>query len=62
MVSLAVSNLGKMSLVFVQPGAKVDILYYCENVLKQGLLPDIQALFGGDFTFQQGGAPCMKNC
>ena len=41
-VSLAVSNLvGKRSLVFVQPGTKVDSSYYCENVLKQGLLPDI---------------------
>jgi len=56
MVSLAVSNLGKTSLVFVQPGAKVYSLYYCENVLKQGLLPDIQALSGGDFTLQQDGA------
>ena len=60
-VSLAVSNLvGKRSLVFVQPGTKVDSSYYCENVLKQGLLPDIRSMSGGDFTFQHNGALFVK--
>jgi len=41
MVSVAVSKLGKMDIVFVQPGAKINSVYYCENVLEQGLLPAI---------------------
>jgi len=35
MVSVAVSNLGKTSLMFVQPGAKVDSSYYCNVVLNR---------------------------
>jgi len=31
MVSVAVSKLGKTNLVFVQPGAKINSVYYCEN-------------------------------
>jgi len=61
MVSVAVSNLGKTSLVFVQPGAKVDSSYYCDVVLNQGLLPDIQKLSGNNFTFQQDGAPAHRS-
>jgi len=34
MVSVAVSKLGKTDLVFVQPGAKINRVYYCENVLE----------------------------
>jgi len=34
MVSVAVSKLGKTDLVFVQPGAKINNIYYCENVLE----------------------------
>jgi len=45
MVSVAVSKLGKTDLVFVQPGAKINSVYYCHNVLEQGLLPDIRRLF-----------------
>ena len=57
----SVSNLGKTSLVFVQPGAKVDSSYYCDVVLNQGLLPDIQKLSGNNFTFQQDGAPAHRS-
>ena len=32
MVSVAVSKLDKTELVFVQPGAKTNSVYYCENV------------------------------
>jgi len=31
MVSVAVSKLGKTDLVFVQPGAKINSVYYCSN-------------------------------
>jgi len=57
MVSVVVSKLGKTSLVFVQSGAKVNSAYYCDHVLKNGLLPDIRRLSGNNFTFQQDGAP-----
>jgi len=33
-VSVAVSKLGKMSLVFVQPEANLNSAYYCDHVLK----------------------------
>jgi len=47
--------------MFVQPGAKVDSSYYCDVVLNQGLLPDIQKLPGNNFTFQQDGAPAHRS-
>ena len=43
-MSVAVSNLGKTSLVFVQPGATVDSSYYSDVLLNQRLLPDIHKL------------------
>ena len=43
MVSVSVSWMGNTSVVFVEPGAKVNSEYYCDHVLKQGLLHDIQA-------------------
>ena len=51
MVSVAVSKLGKTDLVFVQPGAKINSVYYCENVLEQGLLPAIHRISNNDFVF-----------
>ena len=42
MVSVTVSKLGKTDLVFVQPGAKINSVYYCKNVLEQGLLPYLE--------------------
>jgi len=59
MVSVADSKLGKTDLVFVQPGAKIKFnsIYYCDNVLEQGLLPDIHRLSNDNFLFQQDGAP-----
>ena len=61
MVSVAVSKLGKTDLVFVQPGAKINSVYYCENVLEQGLLPDIRRISNNDFVFQQDGAPAHRS-
>jgi len=52
-----VSHLGKADLVFIQPGAKVNSIYYCDEVLAKGLLPVVRHLSGNDFTFQQDGAP-----
>jgi AraC-like DNA-binding protein len=58
MVSVGVSRIGKTSVVFVEPGAKVNSGYYCDHVLRQGLLPVIQATSGRhNWTLQQDGAP-----
>jgi len=65
MVSVAVSKLGKTELVFVQPGAKINSVYYCHNILEQGLLPDIRRSSNDNFLFQQDGAlslPCAPMC
>jgi len=43
MVSVGVSRMGKTGVIFIEPGAKVSSLYYCERVLGEGLLPDIRA-------------------
>jgi|SRR6218665_1508543 len=54
--SSCVSNGGR--LVFVDPGAKINSEYYCEHVLKRGLLPVIQATCGRhNLALQQDGAP-----
>ena len=53
MVSVALSKLGKMLLVLVQPGAKLNSTYYCDHVLEgNGLLRDIRRLLGNHFIFQ----------
>lgn len=58
MVSVGVSRMGKTSVVFVEPGAKVNSEYYCDHVLRHGLLPDIQARCNRhNWTLQQDGAP-----
>jgi transposase len=58
MVSVGVSRMGKTSVVFVEPGAKVNSKYYCDNVLGRGLLPDIrQRCNNYNWTLQQDGAP-----
>jgi len=59
MVSVAVSKICKTDLVFVQPGAKINSVYYCENVLEQGLLPAIRNISNNDFVFKQDRVPCM---
>ena len=41
MVSVAVSALGRTSIHFVHPGAKVNGKYYCEVLLTRDLLPEI---------------------
>jgi inhibitor of nuclear factor kappa-B kinase subunit alpha len=61
MVSIAVSKLGKTSLIFVQPGVKVNSAVYCDQLLNTGLLPDIRRLSGDNFIFQQDGAPAHRS-
>ena len=57
MISVAVSKFGKTHLVFMQPCAKIHSVYYCDNVLEQGLLSGIRRLSNYDILFQQYGAP-----
>lgn len=56
MVSVGVSKLGKTSLHFVDPEAKVNGQYYRERILAE-MLPECSRLAGADgYTFQQDGA------
>lgn len=56
MVSAGVSKLGKTSLHFVEPEAKVNGEYYREQILRV-MLPECAQLAGADgYTFQQDGA------
>ena len=58
MVSVGVSRMGKPGLIFIEPGAKVNSSYYCEQVLGEGLFPNIRAKCGQyNWTLQQDGAP-----
>jgi len=43
MVSVGVSRMGKINMIFIDPGAKVNSFYHFWFVLGMGLLPDIQA-------------------
>ena len=61
MASVAVSKLGKTHLVFMQPSAKINSVYYCDNVLEQGLLPGIRRLSNDDILFQQYAAPAHRS-
>jgi len=58
MALVSVSKLGrpKMDLVSVQPGAKINGVYYCENVLEQGL----QFAISRTTTSCSSRAPCTS--
>lgn len=58
MVWGAISPRGKLPLIFIEKGVKINQKYYLDEVLKKVLLPEAQKLFGDDFyCFQQDGAP-----
>lgn len=58
MVWGAICERGKLPLVFIEKGVKVNQNYYKDEVLKKILLPEAQKLFKNDyFCFQQDGAP-----
>jgi len=54
----------KTSVVFVDPGAKINSAYYCKVVLLgKSLLPDIEAKCGRHkCTFQHDGTPAHTPC
>ena len=55
MVSAAVSMLGRTSLYIIEPGVRVDSDYYCNSLLSE-MIPEMNELSGGTYTFQQDGA------
>ena len=55
-VSVAVSEVGKSSIFFVEPGAKVNGAYFCENLLTS-MIPEMDRLTGYQpYVFMQDGA------
>ena len=60
---VAVSRLGKTDLVFLQPSVKMNRVYYCENVLEQGLMPAIccRPISNNEFVFQQNGVAAHRS-
>jgi inhibitor of nuclear factor kappa-B kinase subunit alpha len=60
MVSVGVSALGSTQLIFVEPGVKVNGIYYRDVLLLQGLLPVIRAISGDYYIFQQDSAPAHR--
>ena len=56
MVSVAVSKVGKSSIFFVKPGAKVNGAYYREKLLAS-MIPEMDRLTGYQpYVFMQDGA------
>ena len=57
MVSVAISKVGKSSVFFVEPGAKVNGAYYRERLLAS-MIPEMDRLSGGyqPYVFMQDGA------
>ena len=56
MVSVAVSKVGKSSIFFVEPGAKVNGAYYREKLLAS-MIPEMDRLTGYQpYVFMQDGA------
>lgn len=58
MVWAAVSKRGKLPLIFIEKGVKINSVYYQRDVLQSTLLPEAMRLYpDGDFVFQQDSAP-----
>jgi len=60
MVSVGVSKLGQTHLIFVDPGIKINGAHYRDVLLKQEIMPDIHAISGDFFIFQQENAPAHR--
>jgi transposase len=58
MVWGAFSKRGKLPLVFIDKGVKINANYYKTEVLEKVLLPNMQSMYGDDYyCYQQDGAP-----
>ena len=51
MVSVAVSSLSSTEMVFVEPGVKINGVYYRDVLLSRYLLPSIREQSGEHFVF-----------
>ncbi|CAD6199278.1 unnamed protein product [Caenorhabditis auriculariae] len=61
MVFAGITADGKTPLIFVDPGVKVNQVYYRETILKLGVLPWANSHYGNrPWTFQQDGAPAHR--
>ena len=60
MVSVAVSMLDCTGLVFVEPGVKVNGLYYRDVLLSQELMPVIRRIADDMYVFQQDSVPAHR--
>ena len=61
MIWCGVSKRGKLPLVFIEPGVKVDQKYYREVILNTVLKPQAERLYDGSaWIFQQDSAPAHK--
>jgi len=58
--TVGVSKLGYTSLIFVDPGVKVNVAYYRNVLLLQQLLPTIRQVSGNFFIFQLDSAPSHR--
>ena len=60
-VALAVSSLGASNIHVLEPGVKINGVYYRDVVLRLMLLPDIRAASGSEFfVFQQVNVPSHR--
>jgi len=57
MVSIAVSKMGMIKLIFVDNGMKINGQYYHDALLYQQMLPAIKRVAGDTTVFQQDNAP-----
>ena len=61
MVWAGISKEGKLPLVFIEPGVKVNAKYYLENILKKVVKPSCENIYGeSPWIFQQDSAPAHK--
>jgi hypothetical protein len=62
MVWGAISRKGRLPLVFIDRGVKINTEYYKKEVLQRILLPEAQKFYGDKYyCFQQDGAPHTAN-
>ena len=58
MVWGAICPRGKLPLIFIEKGVKINAKYYVEEVMEKNVLPNTKKLYGEDYyCFQQDGAP-----
>jgi len=61
MVSMGVSKLGLIELIFVDAGVKINGTYYHDMLLTQKLLPAMSEICAVFFIFQQCNAPAAAH-